>query len=178
MEACREAPEIVDRLRERRTNFEEQRLLPAVQSLGMQLDAQAKKALLVLVALAVGGPLFLVGAFANVESIWFRSKAAETEARISNVLARGTDFPWGRVYTYDYGLEFRLREKAYNVNASSRTRYDEGSWVPVLYDAANPERVRIDDSSREWFFNAVCFIPGLALLIGAGLIVYRIKQGI
>lgn len=35
---------------------------------------------------------------------------------------------------------------------------------------------RIDDASRDWLMNGVSFNPGLGLLVGAGIILYRSKQ--
>jgi hypothetical protein len=84
----------------------------------------------------------------------------------------------GPAYTYDYYVEFNLSGKVFHAHpASTASRFEQGQAVSVLYDPANPEDVRMADSSRDLRLNAICFVPGLGLLVGTTIILYRMRRG-
>jgi hypothetical protein len=144
----------------------------------MPLNRDAVRVIFLIVGIAAGTPLFLIGLYSNIDSIIFRSKAGRTEGFIQDVQASATNFSWGPVYTYNYYVEFNLGGKIIHAHTpGTGTRYDVGQSVPLLYDPADPEHARLEESGRDLFMNSVAFIPGLALLTAAVIILYRMRQG-
>jgi hypothetical protein len=68
-------------------------------------------------------------------------------------------------YTPEDGIT-RTYESSYNSNPP---QYAVGDKVPMYYDPASPNRVRIDNALEAWFFAANFGLGGLIMLIVAGL---------
>lgn len=144
----------------------------------MPLNRSGARVIFLLVGILAGPLLFLVGLYSNLDSIFFHHRALRTEGRIMEVQATATKFPWGPAYTYDYSVEFNLGGKVFRAHPpNTSTRMEEGQWVPLIYDPADPVHARLADSGRDLTLNGLCFIPGLGLLIGSTIIFYRMRRG-
>ena len=144
----------------------------------MPVNRAAARLIFVVVGIAAGIPLFLIGLYANVDSILFHRRALQTEAYVLNVRATATNFPWGPAYTYNYYVEFNLSGKIIRAHLpATGSRFEQGQAVSLLYDPANPENARLADSGRDLTLNAICFVPGLGLLIGTAIILWRMRRG-
>jgi len=144
----------------------------------MPLNRTTGRVLFLIVGIMVGTPLFLIGLYSNLDSILFHRRALHTEGRIVDVRTTATKFSGGPVFTYNYSIEFNLNGKI--IRAQPRptsTRFEEGQWVPLVYDPADPEHARLADAGRDLTLNAICFIPGVGLLTGAAIILYRMRRG-
>ena len=144
----------------------------------MPLNRPAARVILLFVGITVGPLLFLLGLYSNIDSILFHRRALSTEGRIMEVRTRTTNFFWGPVHPYEYSVEFNLGGKVIRADPpNTSTRIEEGQWVPLIYDPADPVHARLADSGRDLTMNALCFIPGLGLLIGACIFLYRMRRG-
>jgi hypothetical protein len=144
----------------------------------MPVNRAAARLIFVVVGIAAGIPLLLIGLYANVDSILFHRRALQTDAYVLNVCTTATNFPWGPAYTYNYYVEFNLSGKIIRAHPpGTGSRYEQGQAVSLLYDPADPENARLADSGRDLTLNAICFVPGLGLLIGNAIILYRMRRG-
>jgi len=144
----------------------------------MPINRAGARLIFVVAGIAAGIPLFLIGLYSNVDSILFHQKALRTDAYVLNVRTSVTNLPWGPAYTYDYYVEFNLGGKIFHAHPRPiATRFEQGQAVSMLYDPADPENVRMADSSRDLRLNAICFVPGLGLLVGTMIIMYRMRRG-
>jgi hypothetical protein len=144
----------------------------------MPINRAAGRLIFVVAGIAAGIPLFLIGLYSNVDSILFQRKALQTDAYVLNVRTTTTNFPWGPSYTYNYYVEFNLSGKIFRAHLSpTGSRFEQGQAVSLLYDPADPENARLADSGRDVTLNAICFVPGLGLLIGTAIILYRMRRG-
>jgi hypothetical protein len=142
------------------------------------MNRAAARVIFVVVGIAAGIPLFLIGLYANVDSILFHRKALQTDAYVLNVRTSVANFPWGPAYTYNYYVEFNLSGKIIRAHPpATGSRFEQGQAVPLLYDPADPEHARLADSGRDVTLNAICFVPGLGLLIGTAIILWRMRRG-
>ena len=144
----------------------------------MPINRAGARLIFVVIGIAAGIPLFLIGLYANVDSILFHRKALRTDAYVLNVRTSVSNLPWGAAYTYDYYVEFNLSGKSFHAHPpATATRFQPGQVVSLLYDPADPEHARLADSSRDLRLNAICFVPGLGLLAGTAIILYRMRRG-
>jgi hypothetical protein len=127
----------------------------------MPINRAAGRLIFVVAGIAAGIPLFLIGLYSNVDSILFQRKALQTDAYVLNV----------RTTTYNYYVEFNLSGKNFRAHPpGTGSRFEQGQAVSLLYDPADPENARLADSGRDVTLNAICFVPGLGLLIGTAII--------
>lgn len=144
----------------------------------MPINRAGARLIFVVAGIAAGIPLLLIGLYSNVDSILFHRKAIRTDAYVLNVRTSVTNLPWGPAYTYDYYVEFNLSGKIFHAHPPpTASHFAQGQVVSLLYDPADPENVRLADSSRDLRLNAICFVPGLALLAGTAIILYRMRRG-
>lgn len=137
------------------------------QRLGGHASESKKNRIVIWVITAFGVIAFVSGVAALVLTVKFVNSAVETTARVVHVqISYGDDST-----TYKPTVQFRDTNgrtvEAESWMSSSSYDFNVGEKIPILYDPADPENIRLNYFFEKWGFGVILTgIGGFMVLVG------------